>query len=84
MARLAFFIDGDHKYESALTYWLLYKRLDCKGGIIAFHDILSDNGRGGVPLLVGKLSKGEIDGTPRHPRTIEISKNTGIALYLQE
>jgi cephalosporin hydroxylase len=35
-------IDGDHSYEGALQDWKMYAPLVRKGGLIAFHDILTD------------------------------------------
>jgi len=50
------FIDGDHSYEGARADLLDYRELVRPGGLIAFHDIVPDNGRGtgdsgGVPIL---------------------------------
>jgi predicted O-methyltransferase YrrM len=50
------FIDGDHSYEGARADLLEYRELVRPGGLIAFHDIVPDNGQGtgdsgGVPIL---------------------------------
>jgi predicted O-methyltransferase YrrM len=38
------FIDGDHSYAGVMCDWLLYRSLVRKGGIIAFHDIVTPHG----------------------------------------
>lgn len=61
----ALFIDGDHKYESALTDWLLYSPLVKLGGLVAFHDIgvayERDRGSKGFveDLEAGKVAPGK-------------------------
>ncbi|MBI4596917.1 MAG: class I SAM-dependent methyltransferase [Candidatus Omnitrophica bacterium] len=76
------FIDGDHQYHSVLTDWLLYSPLVRPGGLVAFHDIgLTVKGQYGVPEFLRRLSSGALDGTRRTLRTIQRTKNLGIAFY---
>ena len=75
------FIDGDHSYEAVLADWLLYSPLVKKDGIVAFHDSTLLGPDLGVPQLLDKLSKGQIDGTKRDILQIDYSKNVGIAYY---
>jgi hypothetical protein len=59
------FIDGDHSYEGVKADFLAYSSMVRPGGLIAFHDIVSDNearGRakslawsGGVPRFWNEL-----------------------------
>lgn len=46
------FIDGDHTYDGAKRDFETYARLVCKGGIVAFHDIVE-----GAPELVGGVPR---------------------------
>jgi len=55
------FIDGDHRYEGVKQDFLCYCRFVKEGGLILFHDIVEDQGRGrawagGVPKLWRELS----------------------------
>jgi predicted O-methyltransferase YrrM len=78
------FIDGDHKYESVLSDWLLYNPLVRKNGIVVFHDSAQTiKGSCEVPQFIEKLSKGHIDGQSYHFYQIVHSKS-GIAYYIKK
>ena len=78
------FIDGDHQYATVLTDWLLYSPLVKRGGLVAFHDVtLTIDGHYGVPEFIAKLTRGDIDGQPRHLQRIIHTNNMGIAFYEQ-
>ena len=77
------FIDGDHKYESILTDWLLYSPLVKKGGIVAFHDSLVINVSGASQFL-NELSNGTIDGKKYIINQIIESNCAGIGYYINE
>ena len=55
------FIDGDHSYDGVRDDYLLYRGLVAAGGLIAFHDIVEDNGgrywSGGVPRFWTEIKK---------------------------
>jgi cephalosporin hydroxylase len=58
----ALFIDGDHRYEGVKQDFLCYRPFVKDGGLILFHDIVEDRGRGkawagGVPRLWKELSR---------------------------
>ena len=75
------FLDGDHVYESIKKDFLNYSPLIKKGGIIAFHDILSEYY--GVKQFLNDLSNGKIDGTNHKIYRIENSLVMGIGyLYV--
>jgi predicted O-methyltransferase YrrM len=46
------FIDGDHTYDGAKRDFETYAGMVCKGGIVAFHDIVD-----GTPELVGGVPR---------------------------
>ena len=73
------FIDGDHKYESVMADYLLYKNFLKKGGIIGFHDYLLPMHNFGVKRFLDDLSKGNIDNFKHKINTIIGSKEIGIA-----
>jgi cephalosporin hydroxylase len=55
------FIDGDHRYEGVKQDFLCFSPFVREGGLILFHDIVEDSGRGrawagGVPKLWRELS----------------------------
>ena len=78
------FIDGDHRYESVLTDWLLYSPLVKKGGIVVFHDVAASiPDYYGVPQFVEKLGSGDIDGRYYEMQRIVHSKHLGLAFYEQ-
>jgi len=78
------FLDGDHRYESVLTDWLLYSPLVKSGGVVAFHDCaVNIEGSYGVPQFLEKLSEGQINGKNYNLQRIVCSKNLGIAFYEQ-
>ena len=72
------FIDGDHNYKNVLCDWLLYKNFVQKGGIIAFHDCIANDGNFGVPKLLKKINL--FDSKIKLNKIID-SKNFGIAYY---
>ena len=79
------FIDGDHRYASVLTDWLLYHPLVKPGSLVVFHDALAKaDGPDGVPEFLDRLARGMIDGRPRSLRTICHTKHLGLALYEQQ
>lgn len=53
------FIDGDHTYEGAKQDWLMYGPLVRKGGIIAFHDLITPklSPHIGVPRLWREIQR---------------------------
>jgi cephalosporin hydroxylase len=55
------FIDGDHSYQGVRDDYLLYRDLVSTGGLIAFHDIVEDNGgafwSGGVPKFWSEIKR---------------------------
>lgn len=77
------FIDGDHRYESILTDWLLYAPLVKIGGIVAFHDSLVTNISGAAQFL-NELSNGFIDGKKYKINQIIESNCAGIGYYINE
>jgi len=76
------FIDGDHSYAAVLCDWLLYHHLVRDGGLIAFHDSLTDNAAmSEVPKFLAELERGEIDGRPHKIHQIVHTRHAGIAFY---
>jgi predicted O-methyltransferase YrrM len=53
------FIDGDHTYNGAKIDFEMYSKLVRKGGIIAFHDIVSgpQESVGGVPRFWNEIKR---------------------------
>ena len=72
------FIDGDHNYKSVLCDWLIYKNFVKKGGIIAFHDCVSNSGNYGVPKFLKRIKLFE---ARIKLNKIIYSKNLGISYY---
>jgi predicted O-methyltransferase YrrM len=76
----ALFIDGDHSFEGASTDYRMYAPLVRAGGMVAFHDIVSDSktrtGRvtsayaGDVPRLWASLKE-------TRPDAIELVDDSG-------
>lgn len=77
------FIDGDHRYDAVLVDWLLYSHLVAPGGIVAFHDAVAGISGAGVPRLIRELESGAIDGERRDIQKLVLSKDCGIAYYVQ-
>ena len=78
------FIDGDHKYGSVLSDYLLYSPLVRKGGIVAFHDsACKHEGYSDVPILIEKLAAGKIDGMKYNLIQIEYSDICGISYFIK-
>ena len=76
------FLDGDHRYTSVLTDWLLYSPLVRPGGLVAFHDVAATiDGYYGVPQFVERLAQGHIDGQAHRMTTIIKTKSMGLAFY---
>jgi cephalosporin hydroxylase len=75
------FIDGNHSYESVLADWLLYSPLVKKGGIIAFHDAISQSDNSSIPRFLQNLEEGKIDGKNYKLSKIIHSRDLGIAYY---
>ncbi len=73
------FIDGDHKYESIMADYLLYKNFVQEGGIIGFHDYLLPMHNFGVQRFLNDLSHGKIDNNKHNINKIISSKEIGIA-----
>lgn len=49
------FIDGDHTYEGVKSDFYMYKKLVKKGGLIAFHDIISSDYHHNLDCYVDQL-----------------------------
>ena len=73
------FIDGDHKYESVMADYLLYKDFVSKGGIIAFHDTKNNINNYGVRKCIDKIKErdNEVKFIDLH-----FSKSVGISYYV--
>ena len=78
------FIDGDHLYKSVLADWLLYKSFVRPGGLIVFHDAVSQIQGAGVFELLKELRAGTIDGKTYDIKEIVSSVDCGIAYYINE
>lgn len=75
------FLDGNHEYEAVKKDYMNLSNLVKKGGIIAFHDILSDYY--GVKQFLIDLSHGQIDNIKHEIYRIEHSEVMGIGyLYV--
>lgn len=75
------FLDGNHEYEAVKKDYMNLSDFVKKGGIIAFHDILSDYY--GVKQFLIDLSQGKIDGIKHKIHRIEHSEVMGIGyLYV--
>ena len=76
------FIDGGHSYQAVLCDWLLYHKLVRRGGIVTFHDCVTDRSEvSEVPNFLAKLESGAIDGKLYPLRRIVHSRHLGIAFY---
>jgi len=75
------FIDGDHKYESVMADYLLYKDFVGQGGIIAFHDTKNNINNYGVRKCMDqiKMRNNKIKFIDLH-----FSKSVGISYYIVE
>lgn len=78
------FIDGDHLYKSVLADWLLYKSFVRPGGLIVFHDAVSQIQGAGVFELLKELRAGTLDGKKYDIQEIVSSKDCGIAYYVND
>lgn len=72
------FIDGDHEYEAVIRDWDAFHHLVNPGGVIAFHDSLSNQPHHGVDVFLKNMAKGMFG--PRYdPQTIAHSQQIGIS-----
>jgi predicted O-methyltransferase YrrM len=74
------FIDGAHDYNSIKKDYLNFSSLVRKGGIIAFHDVLSDDYE--VKPFIEDLKNGLID-KKRDIKIIQHSSQLGIGYFVQ-
>jgi|LWDU01.1.fsa_nt_gi predicted O-methyltransferase YrrM len=75
------FIDGNHDYESVLSDWLLYEPIVSSGGIVAFHDSLSNSG---VPIFLDNLKQGKFNGKKIDMNRVSFSDDLGIDYYIKK
>ena len=73
------FIDGDHKYQSVMVDYLIYKNFIKKGGLICFHDLLLPMHNYGIKRFLNNLADGLIDNQKHKINEIVHSKEIGIA-----
>ena len=69
------YIDGDHTYEGAKKDFEMYSPLVTKGGIVAFHDIVTRSQECGVWKLWNQLRQEH-----KHVEFVDLSDNKGIGL----